>query len=209
MPSASTAGVNLHHLQRCCTAWFVCLLISAPATQADKRVYQALVVSATLCNGGEDIIKGALHSVVNWVDLCILLDTGITDNTLQVAKEVAGDKLLVRNLPWPDSFAAARNAALDAAATTGAQWALILDADERILLGPHSTVRDHILNSSADMVNMLHDSLTYHKVRGRNRGLSWDDLQPWGVLVVSMLNNGHSSPHCVTRLWVVRVGMSP
>jgi hypothetical protein len=135
------------------------------------------IASVTLTNGGGDVLRDALLSVVGWVDACILLDTGITDNTVQVAQQAAGDKLLLQKQPWPGSFAEARNAALDAAAAAGAQWAFILDTDERIQCSPASAdVGDEgdcsgllafLRSSSAAMISMLHTSATYHKVSHR------------------------------------------
>jgi hypothetical protein len=133
------------------------------------------VASVTLTNGGSNSVKDALLSVVDWVDACILLDTGITDDTVEVARQTAGSKLLLQKLPWPGSFADARNAALDAAAAAGAQWAIILDTDERIRCSAVTSnsgldnegcsgLLSFLRGSNAAMVNMLHESATYHKV---------------------------------------------
>uniref|UniRef100_A0A383VCA1 Glycosyltransferase 2-like domain-containing protein n=1 Tax=Tetradesmus obliquus TaxID=3088 RepID=A0A383VCA1_TETOB len=136
------------------------------------------IASVTLSNGGGNIIRDALLSVVGWVDACILLDTGIADDTVEVARQAAGSKLLLQRLPWPGSFAEARNAALDAAAAAGAQWAVILDTDERIRCSAAaaaaggdaggdqdcSSLLPLLRDSSAAIINMLHESATYHKV---------------------------------------------
>ncbi|MEX1364986.1 MAG: glycosyltransferase [Nannocystaceae bacterium] len=93
------------------------------------------IVSTTLASNNEEIIGDALRSVVDWVDRCIVVDTGASDRTLDVAREVAGDKLIVRSFPWVDDFSAARNFALDAAAEAHGTWAVTVDTDERIELG--------------------------------------------------------------------------
>ncbi|KAF6253721.1 hypothetical protein COO60DRAFT_1703697 [Scenedesmus sp. NREL 46B-D3] len=167
-------------------------------SQRDQRnTGSSFVASVTLTNGGGDELRGALLSVVKWVDACIVLDTGITDNTVEVAKLAAGDKLLLQKLPWPGSFAEARNAALDAAAAVGAQWAIMLDTDERIhcSLATTGAVDDEacsgllslLANSSAAMISMLHASATYHKPRifrmpragsFQGRTHEWFALQP-------------------------------
>lgn len=56
----------------------------------------------------------------------LVVDTGSTDNSIELALE-AGAR--VERVPWPGSFAAARNAALDLAR---GRWVLFLDADERV-----------------------------------------------------------------------------
>jgi glycosyltransferase involved in cell wall biosynthesis/Flp pilus assembly protein TadD len=67
-----------------------------------------------------------LASVADLVDEMIVVDTGSTDRTKEIALE-AGAK--VQDFTWVDSFAAARNASLQPA--TG-QWIFWLDADERL-----------------------------------------------------------------------------
>jgi hypothetical protein len=93
---------------------------------------RAGIVSTTLSGNARDIIADALRSVVDWVDWCLVIDTGITDDTLEIARQIAGEKLVIREFPWQDDFSAARNFALAAAAELGAAWAVTLDTDERI-----------------------------------------------------------------------------
>jgi tetratricopeptide (TPR) repeat protein len=92
------------------------------------------IVATTLCKNNENIIQDALLSVLEHVDQCILIDTGCTDATVEKAREVAGDKLHVVSWPWQKDFAAARNASLDFAASVGADWAITLDSDERLVV---------------------------------------------------------------------------
>jgi tetratricopeptide (TPR) repeat protein len=92
------------------------------------------IVSMTISGGNREIVGDALRSVVDWVDWCLLVDTGITDDTIEIARAIAGDKLIVRHFPWCDNFSAARNFALAAAAETGATWAVTIDTDERMEL---------------------------------------------------------------------------
>jgi tetratricopeptide (TPR) repeat protein len=70
-----------------------------------------------------------LESVAPWVDRMLVLDTGSTDDTVAVAQRCGAE---VRHFEWCDDFAAARNAALDAA---GADWHVVLDADEWLIEG--------------------------------------------------------------------------
>ncbi len=67
-----------------------------------------------------------LNSVRDLVDEIIVVDTGSHDNTKDIAFQRGAR---VFDLPWPDSFAAARNEAIRHA--TG-QWLLWLDADEHL-----------------------------------------------------------------------------
>jgi glycosyltransferase involved in cell wall biosynthesis len=90
------------------------------------------LVSTTLTGNNEDIIGDALRSVVEWVDLCLVIDTGVTDRSLEVAREIAGSKLVVQKFPWVNDFAKARNFALMSAHALGADWAIAVDTDEGI-----------------------------------------------------------------------------
>lgn len=90
------------------------------------------VISTTLTGNAGAIIEDALRSVLPWVDACLVIDTGVTDDTLEVARRVAGAKYVERTLRWQNDFSMARNYALDAAHELGADWAVTLDTDERI-----------------------------------------------------------------------------
>jgi glycosyltransferase involved in cell wall biosynthesis len=70
-----------------------------------------------------------LASARPWVDEMVVLDTGSTDATPQIARD-GGARLL--HFDWIDDFAAARNAAL---AATDAPWRVLLDGDEWIEQG--------------------------------------------------------------------------
>ncbi len=74
-------------------------------------------------------ISRCLESVRPWVDKLIVLDTGSTDQTMELARKAGA---LVYEMPWPDSFAEARNRSLELA---DADWNLIIDADEWIVSG--------------------------------------------------------------------------
>lgn len=61
----------------------------------------------------------------------IVVATNDDDDAANAACEVGWYNL--RRWPWRDDFAAARNAALAFAAETGADWAMMLDTDERVI----------------------------------------------------------------------------
>jgi tetratricopeptide (TPR) repeat protein len=79
-----------------------------------------------------EFLPDCLASIAAQVDEIVIVDTGSTDATPEIAAR-AGAR--VTHLPWRDDFAAARNEAI--ARATG-EWLLMLDADER--LAPHSGV---------------------------------------------------------------------
>lgn len=74
-------------------------------------------------------IERSLRSAQPWVDELIVLDTGSTDGTPELARACGAR---VGHFTWVDDFSAARNAAL---ALTQAPWRLVMDADEWLLEG--------------------------------------------------------------------------
>ncbi len=83
-------------------------LLAAGGEPIPPRDARASLVSVTLADNTRAIIGDALRSVVDWVDRVLVVDTGVTDGTLDVARAIAGDKLIVRGFPWCDDFSAAQ-----------------------------------------------------------------------------------------------------
>lgn len=74
-------------------------------------------------------IERCLRSAQPWVDAMIVLDTGSTDRTADLAASCGAQ---VHSFQWVDDFSAARNAALS---KSDATWNLILDGDEWLAEG--------------------------------------------------------------------------
>ncbi len=124
-----------------------------------------MIVSTTLTGSNAEIIGDALSSVVAQVDRCLVIDTGARDASLGVAREVAGDRLLVREFPWKNDFAAARNFSLDAAAEAGAQWAVTVDTDERLVFDPGFDLRAALAKATASVLLVGQEDGSYAKER--------------------------------------------
>jgi tetratricopeptide (TPR) repeat protein len=86
----------------------------------------ATLTVALIVKDEEEALPACLESVAPIADEVIVVDTGSTDRTVAIARE-HGARVL--SFPWCDDFSAARNASLDAVRT---EWALVLDADERL-----------------------------------------------------------------------------
>ncbi len=90
------------------------------------------MVRLTLCliaKNEESMLPGCLESVRGVVDEIVLVDTGSTDRTMEIAR-AAGATVLER--PWDDDFSAPRNLAVRHA---HGGHVLMLDADERLAPG--------------------------------------------------------------------------
>ena len=122
------------------------------------------IVATTLSGNAAADIGDALRSVVDWVDWCLLIDTGISDGTIRVAREIAGPKLVVRAFPWTNDFGAARDFALAAAHELGADWAVTLDTDERLDL-QGLDIHDALREAAAETLHVQHEAGTYGKER--------------------------------------------
>ena len=94
-------------------------------------------------------IARLLTSVRPFVDGLLVMDTGSTDDTVRLA-EAAGAR--VAHFPWIDDFAAARNAALDAA---GADWHVVLDADEWLIGEGSGAALDALRSTAPDFVGTI------------------------------------------------------
>jgi tetratricopeptide (TPR) repeat protein len=143
-----------------------------PGTRAEQDMSQGItpvdrrptIASTTMSGNAESEIGAALRSVVDWVDWCLLIDTGISDDSLRIAREIAGPKLVVRPFPWSDDFSAVRNFALAAAHELGADWAMTLDTDERIHL-QGLDIHQALQEATAETLHVLHTNGTYGKER--------------------------------------------
>lgn len=86
----------------------------------------------------ERFLRDCLESVREVADEIVIVDTGSTDRSVEIAQEY-GAKVV--HHAWNDDFSAARNISLENA--TG-DWALWLDADERLAQGEGQLLRSLI-----------------------------------------------------------------
>ena len=99
---------------------------------SNHDVRPSKIVATILSGNSESLIEPAIQSVLEWVDEICLIDTGIRDNTVHIARIIAGEKFSLWTFPWCNDFAAARNSALQVADERQATWAMTLDTDERL-----------------------------------------------------------------------------
>lgn len=124
-----------------------------------------MIFSTTLTGNCQDIIADALKSALPQVDKCLVIDTGATDDTLRVAKDVCGEKFVLRRFRWRDDFSAARNFALREAESLGAKWAMTLDTDERLLFEPGFDLRKRLSEFDGTLLLVQQADGTYFKER--------------------------------------------
>ena len=97
----------------------------------------------------EKYLPTALQSVKDIVNEMIIVDTGSTDRTVEIAKR---NGAIVFPFKWCDDFSQARNFSLDKA--TG-DWILCLDADERIQRSELPKIRRTINRSDISAISVI------------------------------------------------------
>ena len=88
------------------------------------------MASVSLCmivKNEEDVLERCLESAAGLVDEIIVVDTGSTDRTREIAARFTSQ---VYDFPWQDDFSAARNASFSYASMDYCLW---LDADDVLL----------------------------------------------------------------------------
>ncbi|TAE61392.1 MAG: tetratricopeptide repeat protein [Nostocales cyanobacterium] len=97
----------------------------------------------------EVALPKCLESVKNVVDEIVVLDTGSTDNTPQIAQDFGAK---VHYFPWCNNFSTARNESLKY--VTG-DWVLVLDADETLAPGIGKQIREVIEIEDYLLINLV------------------------------------------------------
>ncbi|HSI72187.1 MAG TPA: glycosyltransferase [Fimbriimonas sp.] len=102
----------------------------------DKIIAEAQALAAeadiSLCmivRNEERVLADCLKSAQPFFKQMIIVDTGSTDRTVEIAKEFGAE---VHEIVWPDSFAAARNESLKHAK---GKWIFWMDADDTLVFG--------------------------------------------------------------------------
>lgn len=95
-----------------------------PRTKKKRRFPISL---AMIVRNEEAVLGRCLDSVLGLVDEIVVVDTGSTDRTVEIAEQYGAS---VHHFAWVDDFSAARNFSLE---KTTHPWRLVLDADEWIV----------------------------------------------------------------------------
>ena len=130
-----------------------------PINQPFNKNYskKALLSLAMIVKNEEEFLEGCLQSVQGLADEIIIIDTGSTDKTLEIAQKYTNN---IYHFEWIDDFAAARNEAIKHC--TG-DWILYLDADERLKVTNKNAFLNFIKELPGDIggVNCIIESRHY------------------------------------------------
>ncbi len=100
------------------------------------------------------LLRQCLESAQAFVDEIVIVDTGSTDQTLEIAQDFGAK---ISHFEWNGSFADARNAALEQVTS---DWVLILDADE--VLSPETAY------NLRELMQIPQADLTGYQIKIRN-----------------------------------------
>lgn len=115
-------------------------------------------MSLSLCmivKNEENTLSRCLESVKDIVDEIILVDTGSTDSTVEIAKSYGAKVFFYK---WDNSFANARNYSLSKASK---DWILIMDADDELVKEDKDKVAFLINNEENKLNAYLGETLSY------------------------------------------------
>ncbi len=107
------------------------------------------IAACLIVKNEEHFLAGCLESIRNCVDEIIVVDTGSTDLTVDIAKEF-GAKIF--QFPWNGNFSAARNESVRQCTT---DWVLSIDADERLEIGSKEKIDAVIVSKERYAVSVL------------------------------------------------------
>ncbi|HRP02617.1 MAG TPA: glycosyltransferase family 2 protein [Candidatus Kapabacteria bacterium] len=122
--------------------------------------------SISLCmivKNEEQYLEGCLKSVEGLVNEIIIVDTGSTDKTINIATKYGAK---IYHFEWIDDFSAARNVSI--AYATG-EWILYLDADERLKLKDKNYL-NRVLNAVPEKIGGI--LCTLESLHSKNNGNS-------------------------------------
>jgi glycosyltransferase involved in cell wall biosynthesis len=97
----------------------------------------------------ENYLPGCLDSVKGLVDEIVIVDTGSSDSTIEIARKYGA---IIIEFPWNDDFAAARNESLR---NCSGEWILYLDADERLTPDSAKNLRNYLLASGPEIGGII------------------------------------------------------
>ncbi len=96
----------------------------------------------------ERCLPRCLDSLVGLSDELVIVDTGSSDRTVEIARDHGA---IILEHPWDDDYAAARNVGLRRA---NGSFILYIDADEEIVAEDRAPLREILLSGQYDVINM-------------------------------------------------------
>ena len=125
--------------------------------------FGATLSACMIVKDGEEFLPRCLESIKDAVDEIIVVDTGSSDRTVEIAESY---KAKVYHHPWNDDFSEARNHSLSYATC---DWILTIDADEELEQEDIPLLRRTI---NSDLYNGVFVAVYNHMPDGLSKGYS-------------------------------------
>jgi tetratricopeptide (TPR) repeat protein len=132
--------------------------IQSPKSNSNPTLSLCMIV-----RDEENFLPTCLESVKDYVDEIIVVDTGSTDRTVEIATKYNAK---IYHHPWENSFSKARNYSLSYATC---DWVLILDADEEVEKEDACKLREVINDNGVNVINL---PVFYKPKGGQNLSVS-------------------------------------
>ena len=144
-----------------------------------KLVKRADISLCMIVKNEERTLADCLSSVKPFVREMLVLDTGSSDKTIEIAKACGA---IVREIPWPDSFSLARTESMKDAK---GRWIMWVDADDTLPLGSGEAIVRAVASAPEDVIGFIvpvrfleeqgHGTEVDHvKVFRNTPGLEWE-----------------------------------
>ncbi len=142
---------------------------------------KATICACMIVKNEEELLPGCLESIRSWIDDIIIVDTGSTDRTVEIARSY-GAKVYFQE--WEGSFSKARNFSISKATC---DWILYIDADEEFVQEDVPLLRQAISQGDHRLVSVVinnvnrktgegSSSLTYNRVFRSDAGFYFDGI---------------------------------
>ncbi|ULO09471.1 glycosyltransferase family 2 protein [Paenibacillus sp. 19GGS1-52] len=111
-----------------------------------------LISAAMIVKNESRCIIRCLSSIIDAVDEIVIVDTGSTDNTIELIEEFRKNRKNIKlyHFDWIDDFATARNFSLS---KTRGEWKFVIDADE--FLHPNDVLKVRACCKNASLTGIL------------------------------------------------------
>lgn len=115
----------------------------------ENKKNKIIISACTITKNEEKNIERSIKSYKRYVDEIIVVDTGSTDKTVEIAKKLGAR---VINFKWCNDFAKAKNVAIDDAM---GDWIVFLDADESFGGDTAKNIRQSIVYANEKNMNLI------------------------------------------------------
>ncbi|MDF1543644.1 MAG: tetratricopeptide repeat protein [bacterium] len=120
----------------------------------DSLKKRPTISACMIVRNEETMLSACLDSIRDWVDEIILVDTGSTDRTPEIASEY---RAKIYHQQWQDDFSFHRNYSIS---QSNSDWILIIDADERIPREDVAEIKSAIGDSNNSLISLTIENVT-------------------------------------------------